>query len=178
MVSSRSTKQTSTRLPIATFSSASGTVGSAVTQIGDDPQRDGLVLLAAAPGHVPLFVELDQHHRVGDPVGECRLHGLGHDLVAVDLAFAADRMPRPVERGAERAGRADGAAQHPADLAALDDQVVLPRFLEVAPVLRVGGLDDQLQASVGTHLYLRRIRELVSDGVPHPMFMASSTSRT
>src|SRR5207248_5600333 len=61
-------------------------------EVGDQAQR--LVRLRPPA----LFVELDQDHRIGDPIDEPWLDRLSDDLIAVDRAAAADLDPFALER--------------------------------------------------------------------------------
>ena len=92
--------------------------------------------------------------------------------------LSADRLPVPFERCAEGAGGADRTPQQAARQAVLHHQLPLPGRFEVAAVLGVGLLHEHLQALVRGHPYLLMMSELVIAGVPHPMFMANSTSLT
>ena len=100
-----------------------------------------------------------------------------NDLTVVDLASGSTRTvavgnaPRKVvvQQGGMRTGAARVSIAHFA---------FAPGVLEVPAVLRVCRRHHELESSVFTHRYLRRISALVIEGVPQPMFMANSTSRT
>src|SRR5262249_59845871 len=83
-------------------------------------------------GRAPLFVELDQHYRVGRPFLEAGLDGVVNHLVGIDVAFAPDLLPFPLEGHAPRAAVARRVTHEPAALAGGPQQLVLfPRGLGV-----------------------------------------------
>src|SRR5215470_13911366 len=112
-------------------------------EVADDAER--LVRRRRAP----LFVELDQDHRVGRPFLEARLDGVVHDLVGVDVALAAHVLPLPLEGHAPGTAVARRIAHEPTALAGAQHQLVLlARELEVLAPLRVVLRDHQVHAAV------------------------------
>src|SRR5262245_12959121 len=81
-------------------------------QIPDDP--DGLVCCWPTP----LLVQLHQHHRIGRIVLEAGLDRVSYDLVGVDRAAPAHRLPRPLERHTPGTGVGWRITQKAAGLAA------------------------------------------------------------
>src|SRR5262250_1102425 len=88
-------------------------------EVADDAER--LVRRRRAP----LFVELDQDHRVGRPFLEARLDGVVHDLVGVDVALAVHVLPLPLEGHAPGTAVARRIAHEPTALAGAQHQLVL-----------------------------------------------------